>query len=96
MAREVTCIKTGAADEYDDCRAVTKVGFVDSLTGRRRLKSPADLYDDIVNGGEQYYITLTSGQKAQLFAVNGEEKRYVRTDRERDAADDKLLKQPEC
>lgn len=95
MAREVTCITKGDPD-FDDCRCITMIGYVDDLTGRTRRAPPERLYEHIVDQGITYYITFDGGRKAQLLAVDDESRKYVRTERNRDAPTDHLLKQPTC
>ena len=95
MPREVTCVTADDAD-YEDCRSITKLGYVDPMTGRQKQSTPEQLYDEIESGRAQYYLTLPGGGKAQLVAVDGDEQRYVRAARDEDTPQDPLLRKPSC
>lgn len=89
---EVTCIELGEDSEYNDCRAIEKIGFkVASQIQKRNI----DQVHNMIESSLTRYHVVVNGENIALESVISGEKRYVRTGGS-DASEDPLMKLKNC
>ena len=92
MVVEVTCVTKGDS-QLNGCECITKIGWKNPSSGKTGSTSPQKMYEFIEDDGGRAYVKY-NGKKADLIAVDGKNKKHVRT--EPGTPDKNLLDQPSC
>lgn len=93
MAREVVCATTDSTGP-NDCRCITKIGYVYENIDTTGSKTPEEVHNDVKHDNTNYYVEYR-GSETDLIPAEKNGTKYVRT-KQNDTKNDNLLKLDDC
>lgn len=89
---EVVCLEVDDDAEFDDCRAIKKIGYDVANSVK---KESVDMTASKIRAELSDYYVESSGRQIPLQTSSADGKHYVRV-LDEDASDDPLLQLPSC